>query len=40
MISAFHLFWIIPLAFTLGFGVATLIAVAPDFKEWKKDNED
>jgi hypothetical protein len=40
MISAFHLFWIIPLSCTFGFGIATLLAVLPDYKEWNENNKD
>lgn len=39
MISAFHLFWIIPIVFTLGFGIATLLAVSKDVDEWEKMNK-
>ena len=40
MISAFNLFWICPIVFTLGFGVSTLLAVCKDVDEWEKHNKE
>lgn len=43
MISAFHLFWICPIAFTLGFGASMLINackyIREDMDEWEELNK-
>jgi hypothetical protein len=43
MISAFHLFWICPIVFTLGFGASMLINscknIRKDMDEWEKLNK-
>lgn len=44
MISAFHLFWICPIVFTLGFGASMLINAWTEIRkgidEWEKLNKE
>ena len=40
MMSVFHLAWICPIVFTLGFGIATLLAVHKDVDEWERHNKE